>query len=237
MAYSGRCQISNYMIGRDPNRGACIQPCRFKYKMYAVEEEMRKDEFFPIYEDDHGSYIFNSKDLCMIKHVPELIKAGVQSFKIEGRLKSIYYVAMVTRAYRQAIDLFFESSEKYEAKKEELYEELQKTANRDFTTGFYFNTPNEETNNYDRSKSIAHWGFIGLVKSYDKEKKQAIIEVKNQLNTGQEVEIITPTEITKYNLKKIHLNDEIVQVVHANYIIAIDIDQELPINSFLRIKI
>lgn len=237
MAYSGRCQISNYMLGRDPNRGACIQPCRFKYKMYAVEEELRKNEFFPIYEDDNGFYIFNSKDLCMIQHIPELVDAGIKSFKLEGRLKSIYYVAMVTKVYRQAIDLYFENPKKYEKQKDNFFKELQKTSNREFTTGFYFNTPNQDTNNYERSKSISKYGFIGLVKDYDKDKKQAIVEVKNQLKSGQTIEIITPTELIKYKLDKIYHNNKIVDQVHANYIIRIDIEKALPKNSLLRIKL
>lgn len=236
MAYSGRCQISNYLVGRDPNRGACVQPCRFKYKMYALEEELRKGEFFPVLEDDHGSYIFNSKDLCMIRHLPELIDSGIQSFKIEGRLKSIYYVAMVTKTYRQAINLFFDDPKKYEFEKDNFYHELEKISNRDFTTGFYFHTPDQNTNNYERSKSLSDWGFIGLVHNYDKKLKLATVEVKNRLTIGQEVEIITPEKLFKYDLKKMEYNGQPINEAHANYLIQIPIDHKLSANSFLRVK-
>ncbi len=236
MAYSGRCQISNYLVGRDPNKGGCVQPCRFKYKMHTVEEELRPDEHFPIYEDSQGFYIFNSKDLCMIQHIPDLINSGITSFKIEGRLKSIYYVAIATKTYRQAIDLYFQDPAKYEAEKDNLFSEIQKTSSRGFTTGFYYHKPNEDTNNYQSARTVSGWSFIGLVKNYDKNKKMAVVEVKNQLNNHQPAEIVTPEKIINYNLNTMIHNNTKVDVVHANYIIHIPLEEEIPQNSFLRIK-
>ncbi len=237
MAYSGRCQISNYLTGRDPNKGECIQACRFKYKLYDLEEDLRKGEKFSIYEDQNGTYVLNSKDLCMIDHIPDLINAGVQSFKIEGRLKSIYYVAIITRAYRKAIDLYFEDSKKYDVKKKELFEEVNKTSNRGFTTGFYYNKPDQNTNNYETSRAQGDWGFIGVVKKYNKEAKSLVIEAKNQLKSGSDIEIITVDNIYKCNLGQIMYNGEPVDQVHAGYVFELPFDTELPINSFLRLKL
>lgn len=236
MAYSGRCQISNYMLGRDPNKGACAQPCRFKYKLYELEEEMREGEKYPVYEDENGTYLLNSKDLCMIEHIPELIDANIGSFKIEGRLKSIYYVAMVTRAYRQAIDLYFDNKNKYLKEKDSFVEELKKVSNRGFTTGFYFGKPNTETNNYETSRAKSDWGFIGLVKKYDNKRKVAKVEVKNHLPINSELEIVTPTNIYEYELKEMYKDGEKIDCAHADYIVEMPLDQLVPEDSFLRIK-
>ena len=237
MAYSGRCQISNYMTGRDPNKGACVQACRFKYRIYEIEEEMRKGEKFQILEDEHGSYILNSKDLCMIEYLPELIEAGITSFKIEGRLKSVYYVGLVTRAWRKAIDLYFDDPKKYEKEKSKLKKELLKVSNRGFTTGFYFHKPTQNTNNYESSRAKSEWGFVGIVKKYDKISKMASVEVKNFLPKGANLEIVTPNDVIKYKLDKIYHKGVEVDVVHANYMIEIPVSVELPENSFLRMKL
>lgn len=237
MAYSGRCQISNYLTGRDPNKGACVQACRFKYRMYEIEEEMRKGEKFQIIEDEHGSYILNSKDLCMVEHLPALIDAGITSFKIEGRLKSVYYVGVVTRAWRKAIDLYFGDPVKYENEKAKLKKELSKVSNRGFTTGFYFHKPTQNTNNYDTSRAKSEWGFVGIVKKYDKSANLATVEAKNYLPKGASLEIVTPDKVIKYKLNKIYHKGAEVDVVHANYIIEIPVSEELPENSFLRMKL
>lgn len=241
MAYSGRCQISNYMTGRDPNKGVCIQACRFKYRIYELEEEMRKGEKFQIYEDDKGSYILNSKDLCMIEHLPELVEAGIGSFKIEGRLKSAYYVGIVTKAWREAIDLYFDppadGPKKYEKAKNKLKEDISKVSNRGFTTGFYFNKPTQDANNYATSRADSEWGFIGVVKKYDKKSKMATIEVKNYLPKGASLEIVTPDKIIEYQLDKIYHKGKEVDLVHANYVVEIPIEEELIENSFLRMKL
>lgn len=237
MAYSGRCQISNYFAGRDPNKGACVQACRFKYKIYEIEEEMRKGERFQIYEDNEGSYILNSKDLCMIEHIPDLIEAGITSFKIEGRLKSLYYVAIVTMAWRKAIDLYFVNHTKYELEKSNFKKELEKVSNRGFTTGFYYHKPNQKTNNYKTSRAASKWGFVGLVKKYDNVSKMATVEVKNHLPKGANLEIITPDRIIKYKLKEMYIKGEKVEVAHANFIIHVPILKEIPENSFIRMKL
>lgn len=236
MAYSGRCQISNYMTGRDPNRGQCIQACRFKYKIYELEEEFRQGEKFQLYEDTNGSYILNSKDLCMIEHIPELINAGIRSFKIEGRLKSIYYVGAVTRAYRQAIDLYFENENEYQKKKKLFFVELTKTSNRGFTTGFYFGKPDKSTNNYVSSRASEQYKFVGLVKKYHKKKKLLEIEVKNHIDLNDEIDIVTPTEIKIHKVDKIIKADEMVDFANPNDTIYLPIEHNIPKNSFLRIK-
>ena len=141
ISYSGRCLLSNYFTGRDANRGACTHPCRWKY---AVVEEQRPGEYLPVYDNERGTYIFNSKDLCMIEHIPELIDAGIDSFKIEGRMKTALYVATVARTYRKAIDDYLESEEKYHANMPWYQEQISNCTYRQFTTGFFFGKPSEE---------------------------------------------------------------------------------------------
>lgn len=235
MAYSGRCQISNYLTGRDPNRGQCIQACRFQYKMYALEEDQRKGELFPIYEDEEGTHILNSKDLCMIEYIPELIDAGVTSFKIEGRLKSEYYVATVVRAYRQAIDSFFDNATIEQSNN--LMNEISKTANRGLTTGFYFTKPDSETNNYATSKAKSEWGYIGRVIKYNKKTKILTFECKNHLLLNSTLEIITPTETYPYKLTSMTIKNEPAEVAHANNIVAIPFDIEVIKDSLIRIRL
>ncbi len=188
MSYSGRCLISNYMTGRDANMGDCAQPCRYKY---AVVEEKRPGEYFPIVEDEEGTFLFNSKDLCMIEYLPELIQSGIFSFKIEGRVKSSYYVATVIRAYRMAIDEYYKDPENYKYNPKWL-EEIQKVSHRDFTTGFYFGKPTEEAQVYTHSSYIRGYDFVGMVLHYDKETKIATIEQRNRMFVGEEIEIFGP---------------------------------------------
>jgi len=236
MSYSGRCQISNYFIGRDPNKGECIQPCRFKYKVYALEEEMRPQEFFPITETEEGTYIFNSKDLCMIKHIPELIKAGISAFKIEGRMKSSYYVGSVTRVYRQAIDEYFKDAKQYNKNGQKYFYEIQKINNRGFTTGFYFEKPNQNTNNYLTSKEISDYSYIGMVKNYDNKTKILAFEVKNYLPAGSILEILLPNMIVKHKLSKIVYKNKIIKAAHANYMLNIKTEAQIPVGTLIRIK-
>ncbi len=190
ISYSGRCLLSNYMTGRDANRGDCAQACRWKYNLV---EEKRPGEFYPIFEDEKGTFIFNSKDLCMIEHIPELIKAGIKSFKIEGRVKSSYYVATVLRSYRMAIDEYFKDPENY-VFKEEWLNEIKKASYRDFTTGFYFKKPTEEDQVYESSSYIRNYDFVGLILDYDKETGLATVEQRNRMYVGDEVEIFGPEE-------------------------------------------
>lgn len=186
MSYSGRCLLSNYLTGRDANRGACAQPCRYKY--YLMEEK-RPGEYYQVIEDDKGTYIMNSKDLCMIEYIPELVKSGIYSFKIEGRMKSSYYVAAVVKSYRQAIDAYFENPEDYEFKKAWM-DNLNKVSHRQYHTGFYFGEKNKQV--YESSSYIRDYDIVGIVKSYDKEKALAVIEQRNKLFQGDKVEILRP---------------------------------------------
>ncbi|WML35177.1 U32 family peptidase [Clostridium sp. OS1-26] len=186
MAYSGRCVISNYMTGRDSNRGQCAQPCRYKY--YLVEEK-RPGEYFPVVEDEKGAYILNSKDLCMIEHIPELIQSGIDSFKIEGRMKSAYYVASIVKSYRQAIDAYFDNPEEYVFQKKWL-DDLGKASHRVYFTGFYFGDPNKQT--YETSSYIRDYDIVGIVRDHDKNTGLATIEQRNKVLEGDTVEVLRP---------------------------------------------
>lgn len=188
MAYSGRCVISNYMTGRDSNRGQCAQPCRYKY--YLVEEK-RPGEYFPVVEDEKGAYILNSKDLCMIEHIPELIQSGIDSLKIEGRMKSAYYVASIVKSYRQAIDAYFDNPEEYVFQKKWL-DNLEKASHRVYFTGFYFGDPNKQT--YGTSSYIRDYDIVGIVREYDKNTRLATIEQRNKVLEGDTVEVLRPVE-------------------------------------------
>lgn len=188
ISYSGRCLLSSFLAGRDANQGACTHPCRWKY---AVMEESRPGEYFPVYENERGTYIFNSKDLCMIEHIPELIAAGIDSFKIEGRMKTALYVAAVARTYRRAIDDYLESEEKYRANMDWYKEEIAKSVHRQFTTGFYFGKPDENTQIYDSSTYVNEYVYLGIIEEVSKERGVRI-EQKNKFCTGDEIEIMKP---------------------------------------------
>ena len=187
ISYSGRCLLSNYFTGRDANRGECTHPCRWKY---AINEETRPGEFLPVYENDRGTYIFNSKDLCMIEHIPEMIDAGIDSFKIEGRMKTALYVACVARTYRKAIDDYLESEQKYRDNMDWYLSEISKCTYRQFTTGFYFGKPSEEAQIYDNNTYINEYVYLGMVDKKDSES--AHIEQKNKFCVGDEIEIMKP---------------------------------------------
>lgn len=189
ISYSGRCLLSNFMTGRDANRGACAHPCRYKYRL---EEEKRPGEYWPVEEDARGTYIFNSKDLCMLQHIPELAEAGIASLKIEGRMKSIFYIAHVVKAYRQAIDAYYADPEHYQYN-EDWFRELCKASHREFTTGFYFHKPNAEDQNYLTSDYTRDYSFVGLVKDYDAETGIATVEQRNKMSVGDTVEVFGPT--------------------------------------------
>jgi len=186
MSYSGRCLLSNYMTGRDSNRGACAQPCRYKY---FLTEEKRPGEYFPVFEDEKGTYIFNSKDMCMIEHVPELVKAGITSFKIEGRMKSAYYVAAVVKSYRQAVDSYFENPDEYKFNKQWL-DNVLKVSHRNYYTGFYFKDKNSQI--HENSSYVRDYDIVGVVRAFDKNTNIATIEQRNKLFEGDKVEVLTP---------------------------------------------
>ncbi len=195
ISYSGRCLLSNYFTGRDANQGACTHPCRWKY---AVVEEKRPGEYMPVYENERGTYIFNSKDLCMIEHIPALVEAGIDSLKIEGRMKTALYVATVARTYRKAIDDYFESPEKYQANMDWYRQEISKCTYRQFTTGFYFGKPDENTQIYDNNTYVNEYIYLGIVDKAEKnsalagEAVLARIEQRNKFCVGDTIEIMKP---------------------------------------------
>ena len=188
MSYSGRCLLSNYMTGRDANMGDCAQPCRYKYHLV---EEKRPGEYFPIEEHDEGTFIMNSKDLCMIEHIDEMIEAGIASLKIEGRVKSEYYLATVIRSYRMAIDAYYADPENYKYDPS-LLEEIKKVSHRDFTTGFFYGQANQDSQVYEDNSYIRGYDFVGIVLDYDEETKIATIEQRNRVFVGEEIEIFGP---------------------------------------------
>ena len=188
ISYSGRCLLSNYFTGRDANHGACTHPCRWKY---AVVEEKRPGEYLPVYENERGTYIFNSKDLCMIEHIPDMINAGIDSFKIEGRMKTALYVATVARTYRKAIDDLLESEEKYQSNMEWYKSEISKCTYRQFTTGFYYGKPTEETQIYDSNTYVSEYIYLGTIKEITPEGK-ALFEQKNKFCVGDTIELMKP---------------------------------------------
>ncbi|MCL1995578.1 MAG: U32 family peptidase [Defluviitaleaceae bacterium] len=186
MAYSGRCLLSNYMTGRDANKGDCAQSCRWQY---SISEPKRPGEQMPVYQDERGTYIMNSKDLCMVEYIPELVACGTSSLKIEGRMKSAYYVAVTTNIYRQALDDFFVSPDLYNSKKAYYVDELKKTKNREFFTGFYFGKPTEGQVQGGTSDKVTQ-EFVGVVLNYNEETGFATIEQRNKFNKGERVEFI-----------------------------------------------
>ena len=186
ISYSGRCLLSNYFTGRDGNRGACTHPCRWKY---AVVEEHRPGEYLPVEEDDRGTYIFNSKDLCMVDKIPDLIDAGIDSFKVEGRMKTNLYVAVTARTYREAIDDYYKSPDLYYSKIEHYKEEISACTMRDFTRGFYYGKPSEEDQIYDNNTYIRNAVYMGRI---DKVNEDGTIEFiqKNKFLVGDELDIM-----------------------------------------------
>ena len=188
ISYSGRCLLSSYFTGRDANQGACTHPCRWKY---AIMEETRPGEYLPVYENERGTYIFNSKDLCMIEHIPELVEAGVDSFKIEGRMKTALYVAVVTRTYRQAIDDYFESPELYQSRMDYYKEEIAKCTYRQFTTGFFFGKPDKDTQIYDGNTYVKAYTYLGLIGEKN-EKGLYALEQRNKFSVGECIEVMKP---------------------------------------------
>ena len=188
ISYSGRCLLSSYFTGRDANQGACTHPCRWKY---AIMEETRPGEYLPVYENERGTYIFNSKDLCMIEHIPELVEAGVDSFKIEGRMKTALYVAVVTRTYRQAIDDYFESPELYQSRMDYYKEEIAKCTYRQFTTGFFFGKPDKDTQIYDSNTYVKAYTYLGLIGEKN-EKGLYALEQRNKFSVGECIEVMKP---------------------------------------------
>lgn len=188
MSYSGRCLISSYLTGRSANLGECAQPCRWKY---ALVEETRPGQYFPIEEDEEGSYVFNSMDLCMIEHIPAMLEAGIESLKIEGRMKSVHYVATVVGAYRKAIDSYLADPAGYSFDPAWLTE-IHKASHREFTTGFFFGSDGFKRENTETSGYRRDFDFVGVVKNYLPYQGLAVIEQRNKFSVGDVLEITGP---------------------------------------------
>lgn len=233
ISYSGRCLLSNYMAGRDANKGACTHPCRWKY---ALVEQQRPGEYYPVEEDDRGSYIMNSRDLCMLDSVPELVEAGICSFKIEGRMKSSYYVATIISAYRKAIDAYYADPEGYEYDPK-WFEELCKASHREFTHGFYYGRPDENDQNYLTSDYVRDYSFIGVVKDYDRDSGMATVEQRNKFGVGDTVEVFGPyTDYSEEHIKEMfdENGDPIVSAPHPQQVIKLHLDHEAGRDFILR---
>jgi putative protease len=234
IAYSGRCLLSNYFTGRDANLGACTHSCRWRYH---VVEESRPGEYLPIEENERGTYIFNSKDLCMIEYIPELVKAGIDSFKIEGRMKTALYVATVARTYRKAIDDFFEDPSLYEKNKSWYMQEVRKGVNRQFTTGFFFDKPKHEDQIYDHNTYEKAYTYLGTIAG----KKDGLYELeqKNKFSVGETIEVIKPggltLEVVVQGMKDKEGNS-IDNCPHPQQLIYIDLGVELDEYDILRRK-
>ena len=233
MSYSGRCLISNYMTGRDANRGDCAHACRYKYSLV---EEKRPGEYFPVYEDEDGTFIMNSKDLCMIEHIPELIAAGIKSFKIEGRVKSSYYVGTVIRSYRMAIDEYYADPENYKYN-EKWLDEIKKASHRPFTKGFFFGKPKEDAQVYTTSSYIREYDFTGIVLDYDEASKIATIEQRNRMFKGESIEVFGPgREHVSQVIEKMwdEEGNEIDVAPHPQQTIKILMDKAVQVKDMIR---
>lgn len=231
ISYSGRCLLSNYMTGRDSNLGACAHPCRWNY--YLMEEK-RPGEYMPVFENERGTFIYNSKDLCMIEHIPELVGCGLQSLKIEGRVKTEYYLATVVKAYRDALDAYYENPAEYKFKKEWL-EELLKVSHRGYTTGFYYTRPDGKEQNYETSSYIRNYELCGIVEGY--EDGFLMITQKNRFFCGAEVEFLCPDRpFVSYKIEYME-NSQGLPLEVANrpqQIVKVKFPYELPKGSLMR---
>ncbi len=234
ISYSGRCLLSNYFTeNRDSNRGQCVQCCRFKYN---VVEEKRPGQYFPVMEDERGTYIFNSKDLCLLPYLPDLYDAGLCSLKIEGRMKSVHYVATVVKVYRQAIDAYERDPEHFRVLPEWV-EELEKISHRPYTRGFSVSRPTEADQVYSHSSNTQTHEFIGLVRSYDAERKLALIEQRNHFKVGQTVEFLQPKgRLVRCAVRRILDEDgqDLDAARHAQQVVAVPVDEPLEAYSMMR---
>jgi len=236
ISYSGRCLLSNYMTNRDANRGACSQPCRWKYSLV---EEKRPGEYQPVYEDERGTYIYNSKDMCMIHEVDKVIEAGSSSLKIEGRMKTPHYVASVVKAYREAIDDYYNDKKLFNSKREYYYAEASKASHRDYTTGFYFGNPEAEGQIYTSNSYIREYDFVAMVLDYDMETKIATIEQRNKFLVGEELDIMRHSgESFKQVVEYLADEDgvEVESAPHPKQVLKIKIDKEVQKYDIIRKK-
>ena len=234
ISYSGRCLLSNYFTGRDSNRGSCAQSCRWKY---ALVEETRPGKYFPIEEDDRGTYIMNSKDMCLMPHIKDVIESGVDSLKIEGRMKSVHYAASVTKAYRLAIDNYFADPKNFTVKQEWM-DELEKVSHRAYTTGFYYHQPDADDQIYGKTSYDQTSDFVGLVRSYDAATGYAVVEQRNNMKVGQEIEVFQPTgPLYRQKITSMidnETNEEISVAPHPQQIIRMKMEQPVEPYTILR---
>jgi len=235
ISYSGRCLLSNYLTGRDANGGACAHPCRWKY--YLMEEQ-RPGEYIPVFENDNGSFFFNSRDLCLIEYIPELVGCGIDSFKIEGRVKSEFYVATTIKAYREEIDRYFENPDKYVFNPKQI-EEISKVSHREYTRGFFFGRPHSDGQIYDSSTYIKSYDLCGIVTECDDDGNAVLIQ-KNKFSVGDKVELMRPKgkninfEITEMKNKAGEL---IESAPHGAMEVHLKFPEKVPENSILRKEI
>lgn len=235
ISYSGRCLLSNYFTGRDANQGACTHPCRWKY---AVVEEKRPGEYLPVEEDDRGTYIFNSKDLCMVEYIPEMMEAGIDSFKIEGRMKTALYVATVARTYRKAIDDYKTSPELYRSNMDYYREEISKCTYRQFTTGFYFGKTTEESQIYDSNTYIREYTYLGMVEQTDTQGR-IVLEQRNKFAVGETIEAMLFDGKNQELVVQEIRDDEgniMESAPHPKQRLHVDLGAQLPIGCILRRK-
>lgn len=225
ISYSGRCLLSNYFVNRDANRGQCAHSCRWKY--YLMEEE-RPGEYYPVFEDKNGTHIMNSKDLCLIEYIPEVLATGVDSLKIEGRMKGMHYVANVVSTYKKALDEYYKDPANYEFK-EEWFQDLRKVSHRGYTTGFFLHPPTEEDQNYESSAYKRTYDFMGVVRGYDPEKSEALIEVRHKFFQGDQIEILKHNGDVQTESVDYIINEEGVKVEdapHPKEIIRVPVENE-----------
>lgn len=235
ISYSGRCLLSNYLTGRDSNQGACTHPCRWKY---SIMEESRPGEYFPVYENERGTFIFNSKDLCMIEHIPDLIDTGIDSFKIEGRMKTALYVATVARTYRKAIDDYLKDPALYQKNMPWYQEQISNCTYRQFTTGFFYGKPTQEAQIYDNNTYIKEYTYLGIVGEANEEGKYCISQ-RNKFSVGEQIEVMKPNgdniEVTVKSIQDEEGN-QMESAPHPKQILYIDLGIKLDRYDILRRK-
>ena len=232
ISYSGRCLLSNYMVGRDANQGACTHPCRWKY---SIVEETRPGEYYPVFENERGTYIFNSKDLCMIEHIPELIESGVDSLKIEGRMKTALYVATVARTYRKAIDDYKKDPELYKKNMPWYLDQISNCTYRQFTTGFFFGKPNEDSQIYDSNTYVKEYTYLGIIG--EERDGTYRIEQRNKFSVGETIEIMKPNgDNIEVTVKRILTEDGVEQesAPHPKQVLYVDLGIQVDEYDILR---
>ena len=232
ISYSGRCLLSNYLVGRDANQGACTHPCRWKY---SIVEETRPGEYMPVFENERGTYIFNSKDLCMIEHIPEILDAGVDSLKIEGRMKTALYVATVARTYRKAIDDYQKDPKLYEENMPWYLEQISNCTYRQFTTGFFFGKPDETSQIYDSNTYVKEYTYLGIIG----EEKDGMyrIEQRNKFSVGETIEVMKPNgDNFEVTVKRIVTEDGVEQesAPHPKQVLYVDLGIKVDEYDILR---